>query len=541
VSLIEIHGSNPFLINGAVQADPYISLSSSVDSQDYVINNSYKLDGVLTGCSYGELAVARDALVRSFDWKEDESITGAILISGVTNGSVVLGKYVSDVALFPRSIDFNSSNYLGSLQYVITIDEVNGYDDGQGEDGIINKVHTETTSTTEDGCVTISTNLSCSPDANMQACWGLQSGSNWISGRLKANTLGYASRSSALPLQMESLTIDPITLSVSYSKTEGAECKASNLSKAGAPNATYDFTHCTEKSTPNASCAAADQVVTVQHKGEVYHSGASYETLLNDLDTELLSSFNKSIESYNINYNQSTDTLQYNFSTVEDGDGNITYMPRDLIYNDKTINHSTDHDNGVDGTTVNGTVKVINPVDKGPAVINAYPESTVKVEAKAEAGQDQNEISNSFTRDEVAGTINYSYGFSSDADPNATVGIDGFSGISSYSISVTPPRQEYDTVANLNCDDLIFEGAGVSQASVAISIKAISGSGYNFEDESKECQDFLLNTFVPSRGSEIVTTDAITKDNFDTQLTREYRSTYEGNSVIDENDILTMR
>jgi hypothetical protein len=66
VSLIEIHGSNPFLINGAVQADPYISLSSSVDSQDYVINNSYKLDGVLTGCSYGELAVARDALVRSF-------------------------------------------------------------------------------------------------------------------------------------------------------------------------------------------------------------------------------------------------------------------------------------------------------------------------------------------------------------------------------------------------------------------------------------------------------------------------------------------
>lgn len=529
MSLIEIHGSNPFLINGALQADPYISLSSEVDSEDAVINNTYKLDGVLTGCSYEALASGRDALVRSFDWKEDESITGAILISGVTDGSV---------ALFPRSIDFNSSTYLGSLQYVITIDEVNGYDDDSDDDGIIDKVHTETTSTTEEGCVTVSTNLSCSPDANLQACWGLQSGSNWISGRLKANTLGYASRSQALPLQTESLTIDPITLAVSYSKTEGEEC---NLSKAGAPNATYDFTHCTEKSTPNASCAPADQVVTVQHKGEVYHSGASYETLLTDLDTELLSSFDKAIEGYNVNYNNSTDTLQYNFTVVEDGNGTILYMPRDLIYNDQTVTYSIDHDAGVQSTNVNGKVTVINPVDKGPGDINSYPESTVRSAAKTLAGPNQNETSNTFTRDEGAGTINYSYQFSSDADPNEVVGIDGFSGVSSYSISVSPPRQQYDTVPNLNCDDLIFKGAGKSQASLSISISAISGSGYNFEEESKACRDFLLNTFVPSRSSEIVIKDAVEKQNFDTELRRTYNSTYEGPSVIDENDILSMR
>jgi hypothetical protein len=73
MSLIRVNGNNPF--DG--QKDPYITLNTSVsydDGPQGVIENSYNLNGVLTGCSVNDLINRRDALVNSFDWKNDTGI-----------------------------------------------------------------------------------------------------------------------------------------------------------------------------------------------------------------------------------------------------------------------------------------------------------------------------------------------------------------------------------------------------------------------------------------------------------------------------------
>ena len=84
MSLIRVNGANPF----SGQRDPYITMDSSVsydDGPQGTIQNSYSLDGVITGCSVQELTTRRDALVKSFDWKADTGIINNIEIIGVVS------------------------------------------------------------------------------------------------------------------------------------------------------------------------------------------------------------------------------------------------------------------------------------------------------------------------------------------------------------------------------------------------------------------------------------------------------------------------
>ena len=534
MSIIEINGENPF--NG--QSEPYLSLQSSIDQEGLAITNTYSLNGVLTGCSYGELETSRDALVTSFDWKESDLITGRLNISGVTAGEINAGGvWESSNPIFPRSISFSSSNYLGSIRYTIDLDEINGYNNNEG-DGIVDKVHTETTSTTEDGCVSVSVELSCSPDANMQECWGLQSGSNWITGRLQQPDVGYLSRQSQMPLQTEALTMDPTTLAISYSSTYGTDCDAgggsSNVAGGGAPSKDYAFTHCKDSAVGNESCSAATSLATVTHKGELYSSGKNESELLEKLDDEILDTYDGAINEYNITYNNATDTVTYEFKVLENANGTTQYTPVDLIYNNQTITKTEDHLNSQTTTSVAGTVSLMGPNEKGPAAINNHPESTVKSEAKSEAGPDENFTSEEFTRDTTAGTINYSYSFSSDADPNSNVSLDGFSGVSQYSVDVSLPVQEYETVPVLNCDDLIFEGPGTSLGTATISITSVPGDGYDMQEWNQKCRDSLLNILVPTRQGQTITADTSTTPNYGLQT--KYSFTFTASSATTKDD-----
>ena len=532
MSIIEINGENPF----RGQSEPYLSLQSSIDQEGLNVTNTYSLNGVLTGCSYEELETSRDALVTSFDWKESDLITGRLNISGVTTGEINAGGvWESSNPIFPRSISFSSSNYLGSVQYTIDLDEINSYNNNEG-DGIVDKVHTETTSTTEDGCVSVSLELSCSPDANMQECWGLESGSNWISGRLNQPDVGYLSRESQMPLKTEALTIDPTTLAVSYSSSYGTDCDegSSNVAGGGAPSKDYDFTHCKESAVGNENCSAETSLATVTHKGELYSSGKNESELLEKLDDEILDTYDGAINEYNITYNNATDTVNYEFKVLENASGTTQYTPVDLTYNNQTITKTEDHLRNQTTTTVAGNVSLIGPDEKGPAAINNHPEDTVKSEAKSEAGPDENLTSEEFTRDTTAGTINYSYSFSSEADPNSNVSLDGFSGVSQYSVDVSLPVQEYETVPVLDCDDLIFEGPGTSLASATISITSVPGPGYDMEEWNGKCRDHLLNTFIPTRQGQNTTADTSTTANYGLQT--KYSFTFTASSVTTKND-----
>ena len=532
MSIIEINGENPF----SGQSEPYLSLQSAIDQEGLAITNTYSLNGVLTGCSYGELETSRDALVTSFDWKESDLITGRLNISGVTSGEKNGGGiWESSNPIFPRSISFSPSNYLGSIQYTIDLDEINGYNNNEG-DGIVDKVHTETTSTTEDGCVSVSVELSCSPDANMQECWGLQSGSNWISGRLNQPDVGYLSRQSQMPLQTEALTMDPTTLAVSYSSSYGTDCDAgsSNVAGGGAPSKDYDFTHCTDSAVGNEKCSDATSLAAVTHRGELYSSGKNESELLEKLDEEILDTYDGAINEYNITYNNATDTVTYEFKVLANAAGETQYTPVDLIYNNQTITKTEDHLQGQTTTSVAGNVSLMGPDQKGPADINNHPEATVKAEAQSEAGPDENITSEDFTRDKAEGTINYSYSFSSDADPNSNVSLDGFSGVSQYSVDVSLPVQEYETVPVLNCDDLIFEGPGTSLASATISITSVPGPGYDMQEWNGKCLDHLLNTFIPTRQGMNITADTSTTANYGLQT--KYSFTFTASSVTTKDD-----
>tara|TARA_Y100000593_G_scaffold4890_1_gene9663 strand:- start:44108 stop:45751 length:1644 start_codon:yes stop_codon:yes gene_type:complete len=547
MSLIEIDGKNPF----SGQKDPYVSMDSSIsyDEDSFgIVKNTYTLNGALTGCSSTTLASRRDQLAAEFDWKANPSITSGISISGLVTAS-------PKAQLIPLSLSFESTNYIGALPYTLTLEVFTGYDYDSNSEKLINKVHTESTTIDENGCVTINTNLACTPNQNLTGCGSLDAANNWIKTQLGVVKLGETTlsdhmkrgetvRTKDLELTNESLQINPITAEISYSNTRSSNCD--NVANANAPQGGQGFqlAYCREDSIENEACSKSQQVVTVNHKGEVYKLSGTQDELMNYLATSQVLQGKQGVKNFNASYDNAGDSITFSFVTLEDGNGQPLYEPRDLTVNNYTLSYNENHDQGTITSSVDGNVEVVNPVNVDPkTVINNYDASSTKGEAQTLVGANAKLVSENESRDTQAGTLSYSYEYTNDNQSNNSDApeLDGYKGVSEYRIAFTPPIQQYETVANLNCDDLIFDKGYASRGQCSITINAVSGSGYDFQKNARDLKDDLYNKVAAKRSQSKVTSDKETLSDQQDSITIEYSATFKGDSVIDENDVESMK
>lgn len=524
MSLININGVNPF--DG--QKDPYLSMDSSINYTDdfkSTIQHQYLLEGVLTGCTKETLNTLRDDLVRSFDWKEDPTIPSQIEISGVIKGS-------QDQQLIPQSIDFESSNYIGSLKYSIKLSVFTGLESqGQQEEfeDLINKTHTETTTIDEKGCVSISTQISCSPNQNRLECDAVARANEWISGQLGQTKLGGITREKNLPLQNESLTINPITSEISYSSTHAHDCE--NIENAGAQQggiSGLQIALCSESSNENPECSGS--IETTTYNGEVYKSGASDAELVQYLNSEVLGNYPK-VNNLNTNYSNGQDSITFSFD-VKTQSGSPVEDPVDYILNDYTITTETNHDADTTSVSVNGSYSLLNPKDLDKSDVNDISDDEIEEFANSFA-TGKSLVNKSITRDEINGKISYNFSFSSKSDDED--GVEDKKGLDGYSVNYTPPLQQYHVVQSLkeDCPDIIIDKGYVSRGQMSISVTAVSGSGYDFESVAQDQLESLKNRLGPSKTDLNVTDDNSEYSDNGRTITLNYAASFSGASAID--------
>ena len=355
MGLIEVNGTNPF--NG--QKDPYLSLDSSIDYSENPngqIQNTYTLEGVLTGCNKNTLNTLRDNLVRAFDWKEDPTIPESITIDGIISAS-------ASQQIIPVSIDFESSNYVGALSYTIKLEVFTGLnEEAIDEESLIDKTHTVTSTINEKGCVNISTNISCVPNQNLTGCGAIDEANKWIEKQLGITKIGEVSAQSTYPLQNESLTINPITSEVSYSSTHGHNCDGvgqENTQEVPGISG-LQIAQCIETDVEHPECEGA--ISTSRYQGEVHKLGASSDELLGHFSDSILSN-HQNIKNLNTQYSSSNDSITFSFE-VKEQNGEPVYEPTDEIINDYTVSTDIDHDSGTTTVSINGTYRLINPKEK---------------------------------------------------------------------------------------------------------------------------------------------------------------------------------
>ena len=543
MSLITVKGVNPF----AGQRDPWVGMDSTLsyeDNGDEIISNSYTLEGVLSGCSYDALTTLRNGLARSFDWKADPLITGQIIIKGLD----VAGP---GHALVPRSISFGSSNYVGTIPYTIQIESFTGYDYGEkeGTDNLIDKTHTVSTSIDEKGCSSTTTNISCTPNGSFTGSCAVDAANTWITNQLGVAKLGAVTVSRSQPLKNESLTINPLTSAVSYTSTAGANCDNtinSNAPDTGSGSGDFQLAYCTESTTENSQCSAAYQIVKVKHNGEIYGSGKSQSELLTKLNSSYLNSF-AGISDFGGTYNALGDSLTFNFTTHLDGAGGVIDMPKDLLLNNYSYNISTTYgtepdEKDMSNGSIGGSIIIENRIKKSKSEVLDYDSSAMKDIIKGKVGESARLTSSSVTKDKIAGTHSYSFAYSQTPDnPDETPSLDGYSGVTNYSINYTPALNQYETVPNLNCDDLIFDKQFNSEGSTSISLSATSGSGYDFETNGKDLFDDLKNQIIKDQTNLTITKDEKKLANDGKSATWNYAASFTADSAIDENTITSMQ
>ena len=541
MGLISVLGVNPF----AGQRDPYIGMSSSIDFGDdgkEIITNSYTLDGVLSGCSYSDLATKRNALAKSFDWKADPKITGEIVIQGLDESGPKHG-------LIPRSVSFASSNYVGALPYTITIETITGYDygdTGKNEDQLVNKVHTVSTTINEKGCSSTTTNISCTPNgAYTGDCGALTAANTWISAQLGTVQLGATNLSSKKDLKSESLTVNPLTSEISYTSTEGIDCE--NTNKANAPNAVgaANIAHCTESTIENAQCSAANQVVKVKHNGEIYDPDKTQAQLMADLSTDFLGDYD-GIANLNGSYSSSTNSITFSFETHLDGNGGVLNLPKDLLldtygYTVSTTYGVEDGQKDVVNGSINGNIIIENRIKKSKSEILSYDTSSAKDIIKGKVGGACRLTSENTSKDEQAGTHSYSYAYSQTPNnPDETPALDDYSGVTNYSIAYTPALNQYETIPNLNCDDLVFDKKFNSDGNVTITLSAVSGSGYPFVDNGNDLFEELKNQVIKNQTDLDISKDGMKYSDDKKSATWTYAASFQADSAITTNTITSM-
>lgn len=478
MSLITINGVNPF----EGQSDPYISLDSNISYQgdEGEIKNTYTLNGAITGCSKQALINLQTGLAYSFDWERDVTIPQNIKISGVIEATPTS-------QIIPVSLSFDSSNYIGAINYTLTLELFTGLLQPEGEEeNLIEKTHTETTNIDENECVSISTNISCQPNQNLTGCGAIEAANKWISGQLGKTKLGEITRTKNLPLNSESLTINPITSSVSYSSQHGQDCD--DITEAGAPHTGFQMAYCTEANLEDDNCVSGNSITT--YNGEVYRSGASESELVGYLNNNLLTGF-PNHKNLSIDYTNSKDSITFSFDSLFNVNG-LVYEPKDLLIDDYTTTIDTDHQNDSKSYSVNGTISILNKTYENNNTVLEMTNEEVLNRAKDHINGEGPLLSISIDRNDQEGSLSYNAQFS---DGNE----DEDNKISNSSVNYTPSLYQYTVRHTLECDYAISKSKCANRGSVSASVTAISGSGYDYLAVAKEETTRLVKAFGGQR------------------------------------------
>ncbi len=530
MSLVRVNGVNPF----SGQKDPYITMDSSVsydDGPQGTIENSYKLNGVLTGCSVNELSTRRDALVKSFDWKADTGIINNIQIIGVVTAT-------QDAQIIPTSLSFESSNYIGALSYSLDLQVFTGFGDRDDDNELVNKTHTESTSINEDGCITINTTIGAEPNSNLSHCKAVETANAWISGRLGATKLGEITRQTTYELQNESLDINPLTSALSYTRSESNCSNGPNTADAGLTG--LHFAYCIDSDTPQGACPKNLQIVTENYQGEVYGTGYTMDQLVQEIKTRLFPT-TAGLTKFSATYSEADSNVTFQASKQVDGNGNIVSVPQDVVINNYTLTKTTNYDDPKGASTmgsVAGRVYVENPIDKSPLSVNTEFDPSTMINVARSVTEGPAALSQeSITYDNIKGGISYNYGFAAKDSPDSEVPmVDGVKGISSYSVTYKPAIQQYEMTPSMNCEDFIFDLGYASRATINISVVAMSGSGYNYEAIAKEKGQQLFNTIASNRSETQVEEENTVVDQ--EVATYTYSASYKAPSATKDNSIL---
>jgi hypothetical protein len=536
MGVISIDGANPFL----GQSDPYVTSNMTADGES--ATTDYVFNGQLTGCSLEALFELRDGLVTSFDWKKDPKIIRNINIDGIQTAT-------AQDPLVPVSLSFDNSSYKGSLGYTLIIrwsqkQEGDDDDDDDDELQLINKTWTVSEEENEKGCKTTTTNMSCVPNTNVpDHCdeAALAAATKWVSGNIQKDSLSNSLEKSTV--DSESLTMNPITSEVKYTSVSSNNC--GDQKKANTPAGNPDsisYTHCTESTTEYTTCEQGYNIVSTRHNGEVYKISGSGKELLDELNTSVISKYD-GVQDFAGSFNEGG-SLTYSFTTQVDGNGNPIAKPKTLIIDSQTISNSTSY-NGATGLgseiessskSINGSVFWLNSTGNDESVASAagYTQSDLKA-AMSAAGKRL--TSWSYTNDPIANTASYSATLNSipdDEDPSEAPALDGFSGVTSYSVAYTPPLGIYDLVPNMNCEDLVFKMGYTSKGSITISLNATSGSGYNFLEKGRECMDWLKKETTKNQQDPKVTADKEQEADDGLSASWTYSATFKGADALSE-------
>ena len=535
MGVITIGAADPF-IN---QSDPYVTSSMTADggsaTTDYIFN------GQLTGCSLEILFGLRDGLVDSFDWKADPEIISKIDIVGIQTAT-------KEDPLVPVSLSFDNSSYKGSLGYTLTIrwsqKQEDDDDDDDNEIQLINKTWTVSEEENEKGCKTTTTNMSCVPNTNSpDHCdeAALEAATQWVSANIQKDSLSNSLEDSSV--DSESLTMNPITSEVKYTSTSSNNCE--NQEKANTPtdeSGKISYTHCTESTTEYTKCEKGYNIVTTRHNGEVYKPSGEWDELMDELNDSLMSNYD-GVQDFGGSLDRGG-SLTYSFTTQVDGNGDPIPKPKTQIINSQAISNSITY-NGAAGAeskeesssrSINGSLFWLNSTggDKSVAEAAGYSQSDVKATVSS-AGRRLS--SWSFTEDPIANTVSYNATLNSipdDEDPDEGPALDGYSGVTSYSVAYTPPLGTYDLVPNMNCEDLVFKMGYSSKGSITISVNATSGSGYDFLEEGRECRDWLKNQATKNQQDPKVTADKEQEADDGLSASWTYSATFKGADALTE-------
>lgn len=492
MSLILINGQNPF----QGQRDPYLSMDSTISYQDNPngdIQNIYNLEGALTGCDKNTLNNLRDDLVRSFDWKEDPTIPANIEISGVISSN-------SNHRLIPTSINFDNSNYIGALSYQITIESFTGFNQDSSEDQLINKTHTVTTDIDENECVSISTNIGCSPNQNLTGCNSIEIAKEWIEEQLGVVKIGQVTLESQYPLKNESLSINPFTSEVNYSSSHGFECDKEEKDEVPGISG-LQIAHCIESENTDPECGKS--IAIERHQGEVYKKDADEQELLQYLKDEVLLKY-PNINELNTTYSAQEDNITFSFNVgSEEGEkhGSVT--------NDYSITTNTDHDTGEVTISINGSYSQQNSKTSGKSKALSIPDQTIQNTAQTNAGAGRGILtSKSITRNPTEGTVSYSFSYKIPVNGSQTTNsLAGISGLNSYSISVKEPLKQYAIVQVLNCPDKIIDLGYCSDGETTVNMTYESGA-------NQQANNFGINLAKTNAGANgTVTQDSTSVNN----------------------------
>jgi hypothetical protein len=517
VGLIRVKGSNPF--NG--QSDPYISMDSSISYQEgkAEVKNSYVLNGVLTGCDKSTLINLQDQLVNSFDWEQDPSIPSNIVIQGVVSSN-------DKKQLIPNSLSFEDSNYIGSIGYTISLEMFTGNSESEEDEDLINKTHTETTNIDEKGCVSISTSISCEPNQNLTGCGSIEAANKWISGQLGKTKLGEITRTKNIPLQNESLTINPMTSALSYSSSHSQKCD--DITNAGVPHSGFQLAFCQEENLRDASCPSG--LSDTQYNGEVYKSGASERELVSYFNTGFLYSYPNKKE-LSINYDNQQDSINFSFKSLTRS-GNLVFEPQDIILNNYTITESIDYHNGESkSNSINGTLSILNKINRQKEDVLDMTDKEVLDRAHSIISGEGKLNSTNVSRNLEEGSISYNASYSDGSDG------ENASPPTSYKINYTPSLYSFNVQGSTGCEK-IYKSKCQKRGNLSISVTVASGTGWNYTSVASEEIERLKGAY--GGGNEIRTEDGDTEYTEDkTSITINFKGSFLGEAANQSNNILS--